>query len=130
LVLVLELTHLAQLQWAHAAVKLLQAVIGRLGHTHLAAHLGNWRANLGLTQRKRDLLTRKLRLLHAKSPTQISFDLARNLSFSLDTFIRTGSLAKREVEIVRRKCTFTLSRSFIRRARSVFNPPYSLRQRS
>jgi hypothetical protein len=92
LVLILELTHFAQLRWAHAAIKLLPAVIGRLGHTHLAAKLGSWRANLGLTQRKRDLLTRELRLLHQQNPPSKSASILPEISpFSMDTFTGTGS---------------------------------------
>jgi hypothetical protein len=43
-----------------------------------------------LAQRERDLLARELRLLRAKSPAPVSFDLARILSFQPDTFAGQG----------------------------------------
>lgn len=53
--------------------------------------LDDRRADLCLTQRKRDLLARELRLLHAKSSVPVSFDFARFLSFPPEAFSGTGS---------------------------------------
>jgi len=60
--------------------------------------LGDRRTNLCLAQHKRDLLARELRLLHAKSPAQISSDFSRSLSFPLEAFSGTGSPRRCAIE--------------------------------
>jgi hypothetical protein len=49
---------------------------------HAAHRVINGRANLGLTQRKRDPLTRELRLLHQQNPPPKSASVLPDISHS------------------------------------------------
>jgi len=80
-VLFLELAQTMRLGRPHARVLLASHVEGCIADAHLATHLLNACAQLGLLQRKGDLILRELALLHDMLPAQIGPSSCRSFCY-------------------------------------------------